>query len=100
MTKYSTAPASMNDALTFVATASPPTTPNAAAAGVPLDHSCPRLHVSALRRIGQGLDWEVTGRLAAVMGSLKIEHSGGQNHAYDRIAIAERFNEAFGYRPW
>ena len=34
------------------------------------------------------------------MGSLKIEHSGGQNHAYDRIAIADRFTEAFGYRPW
>jgi adenosine kinase len=50
--------------------------------------------------ITNDLDWEVTGRLAAVMGSLKIEHSGGQNHAYDRGAIAERFNEAFGYRPW
>jgi adenosine kinase len=46
------------------------------------------------------LDWEVTGRLAAVMGSLKIEHSGGQNHAYDRVAIADRFYDAFGYRPW
>jgi adenosine kinase len=50
--------------------------------------------------ITNGLDWEVTGRLAAVMGSLKIEHSGGQNHAYDRGAIAQRFTEAFGYRPW
>jgi adenosine kinase len=50
--------------------------------------------------ISNGLDWEVTGRLAAVMGSLKIEHSGGQNHAYDRSAIAHRFSEAFGYRPW
>lgn len=50
--------------------------------------------------ISNQLDWEVTGRLAAVMGSLKIEHSGGQNHAYDRVAIAHRFNEAFGYRPW
>jgi adenosine kinase len=46
------------------------------------------------------LDWEVTGRLAAVMGSLKIEHSGGQNHAYDRVAVADRFHDAFGYRPW
>ena len=50
--------------------------------------------------ISHGLDWEVTGRLAAVMGALKIEHSGGQNHAYDRQAIADRFQEAFGYRPW
>ncbi len=46
------------------------------------------------------LDWDVTGRLAAVMGSLKIEHSGGQNHAYDRGAIAQRFTDTFGYRPW
>jgi adenosine kinase len=50
--------------------------------------------------IANGLDWEVTGRLAAVMGSLKIESSGGQNHAQDRSAIAQRFHEAFGYRPW
>lgn len=50
--------------------------------------------------IANGFDWEVTGRLAAVMGSLKIEHSGGQNHAYDRVAVADRFAEAFGYRPW
>jgi adenosine kinase len=50
--------------------------------------------------IANSLDWEVTGRLAAVMGSLKIEHSGGQNHVYERAAIAQRFAEAFGYRPW
>jgi adenosine kinase len=50
--------------------------------------------------IANDLEWEVTGRLAAVMGSLKIEHSGGQNHAYDRVAIAQRFTEAFGYLPW
>jgi adenosine kinase len=50
--------------------------------------------------IANDLDWEVIGRLAAVMGSLKIEHSGGQNHAYDRVAIAQRFTEAFGFLPW
>jgi adenosine kinase len=50
--------------------------------------------------IVHGMDWQVTGRLAAVMGSLKIEHSGGQNHAPDRAAIAQRFHDAFGFRPW
>ncbi len=50
--------------------------------------------------IEQGFDWETTGRLAAVMGSVKVEHSGGQNHVADRALIAERFFEAFGYRPW
>ncbi len=50
--------------------------------------------------IAQKLDWETTGRLAATMGSIKIEHSGGQNHSADPASISERFNEAFGYRPW
>ncbi len=50
--------------------------------------------------IAQGMDWEVTGRLAAVMATLKIERSGGQNHTADRTTIAERFFDAFGHRPW
>ncbi len=50
--------------------------------------------------IDQGLDWGTTGRLASVMGALKIETSGGQNHVANRQAIAERFEQAFGYRPW
>jgi adenosine kinase len=50
--------------------------------------------------IEHGMDWETTGRLASVMGSLKIESSGGQNHLIDRDRVAERFHSAFGYRPW
>jgi adenosine kinase len=50
--------------------------------------------------IAQQMDWETIGRLAATMGSIKIERSGGQNHTASRDAISERFNEAFGYRPW
>jgi len=50
--------------------------------------------------ITQAMDWETIGKLAATMGSIKIEHSGGQNHAADRESISDRFNEAFGYRPW
>jgi len=50
--------------------------------------------------IGAGLDWETTGRLAAVMGAMKIETGGAQNYVADRGAIADRFAEAFGYRPW
>jgi adenosine kinase len=53
-----------------------------------------------LHGIVRGLDWETTGRLAAVMGTLKIEHAGAQNHQADRALIADRFREAFGYRPW
>jgi adenosine kinase len=47
-----------------------------------------------------GMDWETTGRLAAVMGTLKIEHGGAQNHTGDRTFIADRFLDAFGFRPW
>ena len=47
-----------------------------------------------------GMDWETTARLAAVMGALKIENGGAQNHTADRPMIADRFHEAFGYRPW
>ena len=47
-----------------------------------------------------GMDWETSGRLASVMGSLKVEHSGAQNYVIDRAGIAERFFEAYGFRPW
>jgi adenosine kinase len=50
--------------------------------------------------LANGLDWETTGRLGAVMGALKIEHSGAQNHGASRDEIADRFQESFGYRPW
>jgi adenosine kinase len=50
--------------------------------------------------ITHALDWPTTGRLAAVMGALKIEHHGAQRYAPSRAQIEERFLEAFGYRPW
>jgi len=43
------------------------------------------------------MDWETTGRLAALMGAIKIEHHGTQNHHPEREAIVERFRENFGY---
>lgn len=50
--------------------------------------------------IAQGYDWEKTGRLAAVMGAIKIAHRGGQNHQPTRDEIAARFEKAFGSQPW
>ena len=50
--------------------------------------------------IANEMDWDTTGRLAAVMGALKIEHAGGQNHAADRVSIRDRFAQSFGYLPW
>jgi adenosine kinase len=45
-------------------------------------------------------DWESTGRLASVMGTIKIECRGGQNHVIDRDTIALRYRDAFGELPW
>jgi adenosine kinase len=45
-----------------------------------------------------GLDWASTGRLASLMGAIKIAHQGGQNHTPTRAEIEERFLRAFGYR--
>jgi len=50
--------------------------------------------------ITRGWDWESTGKLASVMGAIKIAHRGPQNHAPARDAIEARFKSAFGYSPW
>ena len=46
--------------------------------------------------IARGWGWEKTGRLAALMGSIKIAHRGGQNHKPTRAEIAERYRAAWG----
>jgi adenosine kinase len=45
-------------------------------------------------------DWESTGKLASVMGTIKIECRGGQNHVIDRNTIALRYRDAFDELPW
>ena len=50
--------------------------------------------------IAQGFDWLTTGRLASVMGSIKIAQRGGQNHQPSREEIAARYERAFGSKPW
>jgi len=45
------------------------------------------------------LDWETTGRIAALMGAIKIEEHGTQNHRFSMDEFFERFAENFGYRP-
>ncbi|MBU1645417.1 MAG: carbohydrate kinase family protein [Gammaproteobacteria bacterium] len=49
-----------------------------------------------LHGIAQDWGWEKTGRLASLMGSLKIAHRGGQNHKPKHEEIAERYRAAFG----
>jgi adenosine kinase len=50
--------------------------------------------------IAHDWDWQTTGNLASVMGSLKIASRGGQNHRVERAEVAERYGSAFGERPW
>jgi adenosine kinase len=50
--------------------------------------------------IVHGWDWPRTGRLAAVMGAIKIAQRGAQNHAPSRDEIEARFRRAFGTSPW
>jgi len=44
-----------------------------------------------------GMDWETTGRIAALMGAIKIEHHGTQNHRFASDEFKGRFKEEFGY---
>ena len=46
--------------------------------------------------IGQRWDWERTGRLASMLGSIKIASRGGQNHVLNRDGIASLYREEFG----
>jgi adenosine kinase len=43
-------------------------------------------------------DWETTGRIASLMGAIKIESHGTQNHAFTMDEFHERFHENFGYQ--
>jgi len=43
------------------------------------------------------MDWETTGRLASLMGSIKITHQGPQNHQPSKDEIAAQFKAAFGF---
>ena len=46
-----------------------------------------------------GLDWETTGRLASLLGSIKIESRGPQNHEFTRADLLRRYAENFGQVP-
>jgi adenosine kinase len=42
-----------------------------------------------------GLGWETTGRVAALMGAIKIEQHGTQNHSLDPDVFRERYRDSF-----
>ena len=46
----------------------------------------------------RGLDWETTGRIASLMGAIKIATVGTQHHRFTMDEFRESFHETFGYR--
>jgi adenosine kinase len=44
----------------------------------------------------RGLDWETIGRTASLMGAIKIESRGPQNHRFTRTDFDRRFRDNFG----
>lgn len=43
------------------------------------------------------MDLETTGRVASLMGAIKVASPGTQNHVFTREGFADRFEAAFGY---
>ena len=48
--------------------------------------------------IVNNFDWQTTGQLGSLMGSLKIAQRGGQNHQFSRDEIGQYYFESFGTR--
>ncbi|MDO5055861.1 MAG: carbohydrate kinase family protein [Lautropia sp.] len=53
-----------------------------------------------LHGLTNGWSWTKAAQLGSVMGAIKIESAGPQNHKPGREQIADRFAGAFGSRPW
>jgi adenosine kinase len=43
-----------------------------------------------------GLDWKTTGQIASLLGAIKIETRGPQNHMFTRTEFAQRLELSFG----
>jgi adenosine kinase len=50
--------------------------------------------------ISQGYDWPTTGRLASLLGAIKIASRGGQNHQVSRDEIGVHYRDAFDTAIW
>jgi len=62
---------------------------------------CGDAHRAALLYgMAQGWDWQKTGRLGSLLGSIKIAARGGQNHAVDRDLVAAMYAKEYGANPW
>ena len=41
------------------------------------------------------LDWQTSGQIASLMGAIKIEHHGTQNHHFSKSEFEARYRENF-----
>ena len=48
--------------------------------------------------IMQGRDWPTVGRMASLMGALKVEHPGTQNQHFTHEEFVAQFEDQFGYK--
>jgi adenosine kinase len=48
--------------------------------------------------LARGMDWDTTGRIASLMGAIKIATVGTQHHRFTLDEFKERFHDAFDYR--
>jgi adenosine kinase len=48
--------------------------------------------------LAHGMDWDTTGRVASLLGSIKIATVGTQHHRFTIDEFKERFHDAFDYR--
>ncbi|MBI2383321.1 MAG: carbohydrate kinase family protein [Gammaproteobacteria bacterium] len=49
--------------------------------------------------ISQGMEWDTAGRVASLMGAIKIERPGTQNHKVTPESFRARFKHEFRYDP-
>jgi len=47
--------------------------------------------------ITNGLDWPTSGRIASLLGAIKIASQGGQNHRFTPQEFDQQFESAFGF---
>ncbi|MGR3985190.1 MAG: carbohydrate kinase family protein [Gammaproteobacteria bacterium] len=49
-----------------------------------------------LHGLANNLDWRTCGQIASLLGGIKIEHNGTQNHGFTKAEFAARYRENFG----
>jgi adenosine kinase len=49
-----------------------------------------------LHGLMRGFDWETTGRIASLMGAIKIASQGTQNHTFSPSEFEQQYRVAFG----